>query len=204
MLEGATALALPLKLGQSMEVKRGRGSDIKWNAIDADGKVWFKGVCSLFDMKFEKSSDDVVAKKLSEILNEACRLNSDFLSQWYGFKITTKLDFCRNWGFGSSSSLVYCIAQWADVEPYELYDRTFGGSGYDIACARADSPLLYTRKEEEINISYVDFDPPFSRNMYFVYLGEKADSRDAIRHFESKRNKISSESISTMSDLSRA
>lgn len=204
MLQGATAFAMPLKLGQSMEVKRGRGSDIKWNALDADGKEWFKGVCSLFDMKFEKSSDESIANRLSQILNEACRLNSDFLSQWYGFKITTRLDFSRNWGFGSSSSLVYCIAQWADVEPYELYDRTFGGSGYDIACARADSPLLFTRKEEEINISYVDFDPPYSENMYFVYLGEKANSRDAIRHFDSRRNKISSNSIASMSELSRS
>jgi mevalonate kinase len=203
VLKGATAFAVPSRMGQFMEVKKGRGSDIKWNAVDPDGNTWFKGVCSLFDMKFEKSTDKVVAEKLSAILNEACRLNSDFLSQWYGFKVTTKLEFSRDWGLGSSSSLVYCIAQWADVEPYELYDRTFGGSGYDIACARADSPLLFTRKEEEIKISYLDFNPGFADNLHFVFLGRKQDSREAIAHFEGKSNGVQQSVVEDISQLSR-
>ena len=204
VLRGATAFALPVCRGQHLEVKKGRGSDIKWNALDSEGNTWFKGVCSLFDMKFEKSTDEQVAEKLSAILNEACRLNSDFLSQWYGFKITTKLEFNREWGLGSSSSLVYCIAQWADVEAYELYDRTFGGSGYDIACARADSPLLYTRNEENINISYPDFNPGFANNLHFVYLGQKKNSREAIAHFEKKSGGIKQAQIDEISELSRA
>jgi len=204
VLRGATAFALPVRVGQQLEVKKGRGSDIKWNALDPDGNTWFKGVCSLFDMKFEKSTDEQVAEKLSAILNEACRLNSDFLSQWYGFKVTTKLEFNREWGLGSSSSLVYCIAQWADVEPYELYDRTFGGSGYDIACARADSPLLYTRNEENIKISYLDFNPGFVNNLHFVYLGQKKNSREAIDHFEKKSKGIKQTQIDEVSELSRA
>nr|MBS0038336.1 hypothetical protein [Saprospiraceae bacterium] len=187
-----------------MEVKRGRGSDIKWKSLCPNGSEWFSGTCSLFDLKFEKFSDKEIAEKLSLILYEACRLNSDFLSQWYGFKVTTQLEFDRNWGLGSSSSLVYCIAQWADVEPYELYDRTFGGSGYDIACAKSDSPLLYTRKEEEIKINYVDFDPEFKNQLYFVYLGQKKNSAEALTYFEKFKSKVSNGIIDEVSLFSRS
>lgn len=203
MLDGATAFALPVNKGQRMEVKRGRGSDIKWKSFCPDGKEWFSGNCSLFDLKFEKFTDKTIAEKLSAILYEACRLNSDFLSQWYGFKVATHLEFNRNWGLGSSSSLVYCIAQWADVEPYELYERTFGGSGYDIACAKADGPLLFTRSEDEINVSPVDFEPDFHNNLHFVYLGKKMNSREAIAHFGNLKKKVQRSVIEEVSSLSK-
>lgn len=204
VLEGATAFAIPVKRGQVMEVHKGRGSDIKWKSYDVNGDLWFSGVCSLFDLKFEKSSDPVVAEKLSTILNQAVRLNSDFLSQWYGFKINTKLEFSKEWGLGSSSSLVYCIAKWADVEPFELYERTFGGSGYDIACASAEGPLLYTRNEEEIKINHLDFDPNYKQNLYFVYLGKKQSSAEAIQHYNQVKKGIKSSIIEDMSHISKS
>ncbi len=141
---------------------------------------------------------------MSSILNHAVQLNSDFLSQWYGFKINTKLEFSREWGLGSSSSLVYCIAKWADVEPYELYERTFGGSGYDIACASADGPLLFTRTEEEIRINHLDFNPAFKDQLYFVYLGNKQSSAEAVAHFNAFENRINSGIINDMSQISKA
>ena len=33
-----------------------------------------------------------------------------------GFKVTTKLDFPKNWGLGTSSTLINNIAQWAQVD----------------------------------------------------------------------------------------
>jgi mevalonate kinase len=204
VLKGATAFALPVKRGQRMEVNKGRGSDIKWKSFDSDGQVWFSGVCSLFDLKFEKSTDPVIAERLSEILNHAVQLNSDFLSQWYGFKVSTKLEFSREWGLGSSSSLVYCIAQWADVEPFELYERTFGGSGYDIACAAAEGPLLFTRTDEEIRINHLEFNPDFKDQLYFIYLGKKQSTTEAIEHFHAFEKRIDSKIIDEMSQISKA
>ncbi|TVQ45861.1 MAG: GHMP kinase [Saprospirales bacterium] len=204
VLKGATAFALPVKKGQSISIKKGRGSDIKWKSFDSNGDVWFSGACSLFDLKFEKSSDPEIAERLSNILNQAVQLNSDFLSQWYGFKVNTNLEFSKDWGLGTSSSLVYCIAQWADVEPYELYERTFGGSGYDIACASADGPLLFTRTEEEIRITHLDFYPDFKDQLYFIYLGKKQSSAEAVAHFNNFEGKISSRLIDDMSQISKA
>ena len=57
--------------------------------------------------------------------------------------ITTKLTFPRAWGLGTSSTLISLIAQWAKCDPFELLFEAFGGSGYDIACATANSPISY-------------------------------------------------------------
>ena len=48
--------------------------------------------------------------------------------------------------------------------------QTFGGSGYDVACATADSPIFYHRLSGQAHIQAVDFEPPFVEHLYFVYL----------------------------------
>ena len=55
----------------------------------------------------------------------------------------------HNWNFlwigglGSSSTLIYCVAEWAEVNPLMLYFKIDDGSGYDVACAFADGPITY-------------------------------------------------------------
>jgi hypothetical protein len=38
-----------------------------------------------------------------------------------------------------------------------------------------------------LNISHVDWDPPFSDKLYFVYLGQKMDSAEARKHYHKHR-----------------
>jgi mevalonate kinase len=183
VLDGAKALGLPTKLGQKMVIKRTTSSDLIWESMDAKGKVWFESTISLFDFSAVTTTDQTISDKLQKTLKNAVRLNSEFLSQWNGFKIETQLEFPLDWGLGSSSTLIYCIAEWAEVNPLLLYFKTDDGSGYDVACAFADGPLEYLNSPDEVSYTEVDFNPDFRDSLYFVHLGNKQDSALGIKEY---------------------
>jgi mevalonate kinase len=124
-----------------------------------------------------------MAQKLKKVLKNAVRLNSEFLSKWNGFKVETKLEFPIDWGLGSSSSLTYLVAQWADVHPLLLHFKHSAGSGYDVACAGADGPIFYQLEDGTINWEEIDFEPAFTDQLYFVHLGKKQSSDDGIKYY---------------------
>lgn len=202
MLKGALALGLPLKMGQRMSIVEGSGSEIVWKSHRPDGSVWFNGRFDLFGFDPIKTSDPAIAERLQSILEAAVRLNSDFLSKWKKYKVDTYLDFEPEWGLGSSSTLIALLALWADVDAFDLQEVTFGGSGYDIACALAEGPVYYRVDDEAIEVDEADFDPPFTDQLYFVYLGAKMNTREAIDDFEHK--KITERDIQEMNQLTRS
>ena len=183
MLDGAKALALPAKFGQKLTIKRTTSSDLIWESLDMNGKVWFDSTISLFDFSPVQTSDENISKYLQAVLKNAVRLNSEFLSQWNGFKIETQLEFPLDWGLGSSSTLIYLIAEWAEVNPLLLYFKTEDGSGYDVACAFANGPITYVNSPDEVSYTEIDFSPSFHDKLYFVHLGKKSDSRIAIKQY---------------------
>lgn len=183
VLDGADALAIPTRFGQSMSVRPYKGSDLKWESLDSEGNCWFNTTISLYDFSALKTTDEAKSQLIQEILKNAVRLNPEFLDKWKGFKVTTKLEFPNSWGLGSSSTLIYLIAQWADVHPMELYFKTFEGSGYDVACAGSDKPIVYWNDVDEVGYNPTDFNPSFKDNIYFVHLGQKQDTQKAIREY---------------------
>ncbi len=187
VLHGATALALPTKLGQRMKVQELSGSELVWNSYDADGKKWFSAEIDLMGFDIIQTSDEKIGKHLRKIFKACCQNNSEFLSHWKKYKVDHFLEFKREWGLGSSSSLIYNMASWADVNPYHLYFDVEEGSGYDVACAGADGPIFYTLGEDSIDLAPVDFNPPFADNLFFVALDHKVDSREAIRNLKNKK-----------------
>ncbi|HHB51577.1 MAG TPA: hypothetical protein ENK75_00815 [Saprospiraceae bacterium] len=148
ILHGALGIAFPINKGQKMLVKNARGSDLIWEALDENGEVWFDAQISLYDFSAVKTSDPEIATRLQHILKSAVRLNSEFLSTWSGFKVETQLEFPVYWGAGSSSTLISMIADWAYINPFHLHFAVSNGSGYDIAAAKADRPILYKIKED--------------------------------------------------------
>ncbi|NND09410.1 MAG: GHMP kinase [Saprospiraceae bacterium] len=202
VLDGALALGIPLSVGQRMQVSEGSGSEIVWESLRPNGEQWFTGRFDLFGFDPIKTSDEAVALRLKEIFESAVRLNSDFLSKWKKYRVRTEMDFEPEWGLGSSSTLITCIAAWADVDPYDLLETTFGGSGYDIACAMSDHPVLYQSDDLAIDVQDAAFSPRFSDNLYFVYLGQKRDTRLAAREYAEK--KVSSKDINEVSTISRS
>jgi mevalonate kinase len=199
VLYGATALALPAKLGQKMKVQELNGSEILWNAYDAEGKKWFSAEIDLMGFDVTETTDEQTGKFLRKILKACCQNNSEFLSHWKKYKVDHYLEFPREWGLGSSSTLIFNMAGWADVNPYHLYFDIEEGSGYDIACAGAEGPLLYTLGDGAIDLEEVDFKPSFKDHLFFVPLQKKVNSRDAVTSV--KKTKPDAKTLNSASDL---
>ncbi|MBK8278632.1 MAG: hypothetical protein IPK94_00205 [Saprospiraceae bacterium] len=132
-----------------MNVRDGRGAEINWKSCDATGKIWFEAHFSYMDFSAIKTNDEEKAKKVSKLLKECTRQNSEFLSAWKGQTAETYLDF--HWIGGLDQALPSFIVCHSGLMPimYLLFNTT-GGSGYDIACAYAEGPVLYQLGDESI------------------------------------------------------
>ena len=69
-----------------------------------------------------------------------------------------------------SSTLINNIAQWLQIDAFELLRKSFGGSGYDIACAQNNTPITYSIVNRIPKVEQLTFEPEFAKNIYFVYL----------------------------------
>ncbi len=191
VLDGALALALPTKLGQYLSVDPILPKRIRWKSFDQDGSTWFEDEFE-FDEIANKPyvAENSIRNTLLEILNAAFQLNPDFLLNKNGFNIQTNLTFPKNWGLGTSSTLINNIGQWLQIDAFELLQRSFGGSGYDIACAQKNTPITYQLLDNKPVFKSVEFNPEFSENLYFVYLNRKQSSKSAIANYINKQNEI--------------
>jgi mevalonate kinase len=189
VLDGADALAIPTKIGQSLSVKYAPSFSpvLSWRSIDVHGECWFDCKFEFWHFNCLDENPSIEALMLQNILRQARSQNPHFLRDDVDVKVETRLGFPLNFGLGSSSSLTYNIAQWAYVSPFELLFKTQGGSGYDIACAQSDGPILYKKLSSGPNWSPVSFYPSFKDNIYFLYLGSKQNSREAVKLYAEKR-----------------
>ena len=190
VLDGALALALPTKFGQNLTVEPIPSKQILWKSFDQDGSVWFEDAFT-FDEIINKPFDaeNSVKNTLLEILHEAFQMNPDFLDR-NGFNIETNLTFPKNWGLGTSSTLINNIGQWLNIDAFELLNRSFGGSGYDIACAKRDSPIVYQLINNQPQFKTVEFYPEFRNYLYFVYLNRKQSSKSAITNYINNQHNV--------------
>lgn len=203
VLLGAEALAMPLRLGQSMTVEKlpTNNDIIHWDAFTPKG-LWFSTMLNKHDFTVRASDDLDAAKKLSEIFQVIKSLNPLILNEKCDYSFTTRLDFDRQWGLGSSSTLVSNLAQWADVNPYDVLKETFGGSGYDVACATCSQPIIYKLENDVPKVRKVDFNPTFAENLYFVYLDKKQISSREVNVFKEKTKTYNFENeISEVSEM---
>ena len=164
---------------------------------------WFSVTMNPENLEIINSDDQPKAEKLSEILKAVKQLNPAAFKD--GLCFETRLDFDPNWGLGSSSTLIANLARWANVNPYELLKLTFGGSGYDIACATAEQPIYYQLIDNQPNVEIIDFNPSFAEHLFFIYQGQKQSSSKEIKAFLEKTNPIDlQKDIEAVSEISRA
>ncbi len=221
VLKGALALATPLKFGQSMTIKTVSEPFLHWDAYKPDGP-WFSVTLNQKNIEIIDCTDQPKAEKLVQILKAVRELNPDAFND--GLHFETHLDFDQNWGLGSSSTLISNLARWANIDPYELLKLTFGGSGYDIACATAEGPIYYQLSTTESALRQsqgpkvvepvetpapmvepINFTPPFADHLYFVYQGRKQNSSKEVKAFLEKTNPVDlQKDIEAVSEISRA
>ena len=209
VLDGAKSLAIPTKFGQDLVVEKIQESQLVWGSFTATGDCWFEAIFDLpklrlvnctFDSDTEGSSE-FIAETLQNILQEARRLNPMFLNSEEGFSVKTALSFPKNWGLGSSSTLINNIASWAKVDAFTLLWNAFSGSGYDIACAQNNVPILYQLEDSKPMVTTVDFNPSFADELFFVHLNKKQNSREGIEQYK-KNNQHIKQEVAAVSDLS--
>ena len=202
VLKGALALALPLKLGQTLSVETLGTPSLQWNAYKPDGP-WFSATLNPITLEIVETNDSSKAEKLINIFKAVRQLNPQSIQP--GLCFETHLEFDPAWGLGSSSTLLSNLAQWAEVNPYELLKRTIGGSGYDIACATASTAIYYRLDNGTPLVQPLNFNPPFVDRLFFVYQGKKQHSSAEVKAFNQQWE--SSDLIAekqTISELSMA
>lgn len=200
VLKGAKALAVPLNKGQTLTVDTSSEGGLHWRAETTEG-LWFE---AKFDDKLAilETTDTKKAENLQLILQRAVKQQPAIENELNYCSVITMLEFDPSWGWGSSSTLLHLLKQWLRIDPYQLMDETFGGSGYDIACAGANQPIFYQRtKGTSPQITIAPFNPPFIHQMGIVYLNKKQNSSTQVKSFLDKamNNGVLIEQVSTLS-----
>lgn len=203
VLDGADAFALPTKFGQNLVVTQAENQIIEWKSYDYDKQLWFENIISFDEIINNTDSEiETVKNTLINILHEAYLLNPAFIEQSNGYKVTTNLSFPRNWGLGTSSTLINNIAQWTSTNAFTLLKNSFGGSGYDIACAQNNTPILY--RIENNFVEPVVFNPEFTKNIFFVYLNKKQNSKTAIQAYNRHKDQNLAKSVAENNKITTA
>ncbi len=202
IIDGAKGIAVPCNKGQRFKITKNKNKDyITWESYDYNKELWFK---SKFDVKtFEVINcgfDNNKALVLKKIFETIKKINPKF--QFKPVKVKSFLEFDIDWGLGSSSTLLNNFAMWTNSNPYKLLKDTFGGSGYDIACANSNSPIQFQKINNKINILPVKFNPPFFHNLLLVHLNKKISSKAEIKKysFKKKPSKLTINKISKLSE----
>lgn len=200
VLDGAKALAVPTKFGQTLEIKDDTGFVFHWTSYDKDLSIWFQDIITFQEIisKTKSETSSSIKNKLIDILHQAYKQNPSFIDKAKGYDVKTHLTFPRLWGLGTSSTLINNIAQWLEIDAFELLRKSFGGSGYDVACAQTDAPIVYHLQNEKPFFEKVNFNPAFRENIHFVYLNQKQNSSTAIANYMAKHHHVDK----TMSKIS--
>lgn len=205
VLDGAMALSIPTKYGQSMLVESSEADTIHWKSLDNNGLTWFENSFAFSELNSTKNPvglPNSTKHTLLKILQQAKKLNPKFLDGTNGWNVTTHLNFPQNWGLGSSSTLINNIAQWAKINAFELLEKSFGGSGYDIAAAQNNSPILYKIQAAVPFVEAVKIHWDFKDQLFFVHLNQKQSSKEGIAQY--RKVSISAIEISEVSAITHS
>ena len=202
ILKGAKGLAIPTKYGQKMSVVKNREKKIAWEAYSINNKKWID--CK-FDLNFKliksKNTKTKYIYSLSKLLKKINEFSPGFAGQ--GIKVSTNLEFQRNWGLGSSSTLINNISNWLNIDPYKFLKMTYKGSGYDIAVAKTKKSIFFEKKSEFNNIMHANFSPPFKNNLFFVHLNKKVSTQTELTKFLNYKNEYNNEilKVNSLGDM---
>ncbi len=200
VLAGATALAFPLKFGQELQVKENPVPVIRWISRQPGG-IWFTCDLDPVECEIRMTNQPATASSLSKLFQSASKLNAAFPDKKTGSLVNMTANYPVEWGLGSSSTLIFLVAQWAKVDPFSLFRLVSEGSGYDIACADRTTMIFYQWDGIHPFITETQPGQALQDSAYFVSLGKKQDSTKEVRSFLNHRN-YSSKDVTYISELS--
>ena len=185
VLDGALSLALPTIQGQKLSVIHAEKKDyfIHWQSIVED-KVWLDFfLAENFEITLVKGELEKAAI-IQQLIKLVQQEKPSLLQKNCSYEIKIEADFPRNWGLGSSSTLIGNIARWSGLNGFMLNEKIFGGSGYDIAVALEGKPVLYQLENKKPVYKTTTIHFPFAENLFFVHLNQKQNSREGIAHYK--------------------
>ncbi|MDO5656640.1 MAG: GYDIA family GHMP kinase [Flavobacteriaceae bacterium] len=201
VLDGAAAIGLPTKLGQKLKISDYSVPNlVEWKAFLPNNELWICAKIETIGFTLIEASEEKTAKVLAEILKVVSEMSAASIYK-KSFYIETELEFPLNWGLGSSSTLIALLSKVFNINAYELLEKTFGGSGYDISCALMPRVQTYQLTSKERKIQFISLHQNITSHLYFVYLNQKQNSREGIRRYRSlpKNERL----IKSISDISK-
>lgn len=182
VLRGAKALCIPTKYYQSLEVKEHSEKTILWKSFDSNGKLWIEAKFSLPEIKLlVKDSKEILF--LQRLLLNIKGFNPNLFNSNIGFKMVSSMNFNKDWGLGSSSTLINNLSNWANINPFNLLWSVSNGSGYDIAVSVKKRPIIYELIDNKPSYYKINFKPKFHNNLFFIYINKKQISSKEVDFF---------------------
>jgi len=201
VMNGFDCLAVPTKLGQWMhiwefETPDGLSDFIMYQAKDNSENVWFETKILLpnFELVDPAQVENIQVNRLVGILKMT---DTEFWQEGKSYRIETVLEFDRNSGLGSSSTLVKLFSDYLNIDPLKIQFDIFGGSGYDVAIAKFQKPLIYWLTEDDSHWKYWKLDGSLTENWHVVFYGQKMDSRASLSGVQEALNDIAEDDFYT-------
>jgi len=234
VLDGATALGLASRLGQSMEVYRGGVPGLlHWTAYNHLHKPWlqvtYQWVNRQWALHGTKGPASAEIEMLLNWLQTAWnlietqnQLTTDHPSPWAdilqneGLMVQTRIDFPRGWGLGSSATALALLAKWLGVDARLLYALTQNGSGYDLEVALQDSSILYqwptdSRNNNSISVGSmgpivqkINYRLPMNGQLWLIDSGSKQISSKEVFRYHNIDQKLRVACVPEISSISIA
>lgn len=185
-LDGALTLAVPTKRGQEFydeETEDGK-SLIVWEAL-VEHQPWFYAIINYEKWEITETNLQNSAEFILKVLKTVQHLSETQFKNTTSYHLATHLQFPKNYGLGSSSTLFNNLSVWANTNPFLLNDLCLGGSGYDIAVAKERSAILF-KNTPELFIQKIEYLPDFREQLIFIHLNKKQNSREGIEKYRKK------------------
>lgn len=177
---GAKSLALATHMGQSMLVSIQPGQNfLQWKAFLPNKSIWFEATFLLPNLRTITCTDDQAAEVIATLL----KTSGYKFKRDTSYTVETLLEFDPSWGLGSSATLIANLANFTKANAFKLLEKSFGGSGYDVAVSLANQTLIF-QKDAEPQWQTIDFHPAFADDLLFIYSGKKRVSSEAIKNFD--------------------
>lgn len=183
VLRGAKSIAIPLHYKQLLHITSYYSKNLLWECYE-NNKCWLRIEFSA-NLEIMQSTNEAKANIIQQLLRLIQNKKPNL--KVCGLSFRFDLDFDRNYGFGTSSTLLSLLSQWSGVDPYLLQRESFPGSGFDIAAATARGPFIYQMQtiDDKIRRILTPYEPhdKISNQLLFIFTGKKQHSLQEVRNF---------------------